>query len=74
MILVKEAFRYSDDGIHALVCPAGTYKEDELSEVALDYARRHCVTVPDVEVKDDSTGSVCKRSRAKSTGKDRRKQ
>ena len=71
MVEVKEAFRYSDDGIHALTCEPGIYAETDLSEVALDYCRRHGYVseVPDVS---KPTDSVRKCVRTKAAVKNRR--
>lgn len=72
MVIVDQPFRYSDDGVHPLVCEAGKYKEEELSEVALDYCRRHGMVREDTENgNDNASDRVCNRRRAKSVGKNR---
>lgn len=72
MVVVKEPFRYSDDGIHALVCEPGTYAEESLSESALDYCRRHGFIVKEVSNVSKSTDSIRKCGRTKAAVKNRR--
>lgn len=73
MVVVTEPFRYSDDGIHALTLAAGKYRVEELSEVALEHARRHGLIVEDEVKNGDASEPVCNRGRTKAAGKNKRK-